>query len=210
MITEMKKVPQAALPRGFAGRITFIFMNMGHKSTYENVAKVLELQPEDDLLEVACGNGYFLKKYASHIHSVAGLDLSDLSVKQATKKNKERVAARTAEFVQGDASKLPWEDNKFSVVTAMGSFTGFPKPLESLKEMYRVLRPGGRAVIGLEWNAEDGLDHTKHIEKYGMRMYTEDEAQTMMKESGFFSISFTYAKGFMMPKMMIARGVKLE
>jgi|LGOV01.1.fsa_nt_gb ubiquinone/menaquinone biosynthesis C-methylase UbiE len=210
MITEMKNVPQAALPRGFAGRITFIFMNRGHKSTYENVAKVLELQPEDDLLEVACGNGYFLKKYASHIHSVVGLDLSDLSVKQATKKNKERVAARTAEFVQGDASKLPWEDNKFSVATAMGSFMGFPKPLESLKEIYRVLRPGGRTVIGLEWNAEDGLDHTKHIEKYGMRMYTEDEARTMMKESGFSSISFTYAKGFMMPKMMIAHGVKLE
>jgi len=208
MIVEKKKVPQTALPRGFAGRIAFIFMNRGHKSIYENVARVLELQPEDELIEVGCGNGYFLKKYASHVHSIAGLDLSELAVKLVTKKNKERIAAGTAEFVRGEASKLPWEDNKFSVATAMGSFTGFPEPLDSLKEMHRVLRSGGRAVIGIEWNAEDGLDHTKHVEKYGMRMYTEDEVRAMMKEAGLSDISITYAKGLMMPKMMIARAVK--
>jgi len=96
MNLQKKKVPQFVLPRGFAGRVTFIFMNRGHKSIYENVAKVLKLQPEDDLLEVACGNGYFLKKYASHVHSVAGLDLSELAVKLAARKNKDRVAAGTA------------------------------------------------------------------------------------------------------------------
>lgn len=72
MTEQEKKVPQALLPRGLTGRITLIFMNIGHKSIYKNVVKVLQLQPEDDLLEVACGNGYFLKKYASHVHSVTG------------------------------------------------------------------------------------------------------------------------------------------
>jgi len=208
MNTEKKKVTQFVLPRGFAGRVTFVFMNRGHKSIYENVAKVLELQPKDDLLEVACGNGYFLKKYASHVHSVAGLDLSELAVKLAKRKLRDRIAAETVDIVQGDASRLPWEDNRFNVAVTMGSFTGFPKPSESLKEMYRVLRAGGRAVISLEWNAEDGLDHTKHVEKYGMKMYTEDEVRALMKEAGFSDISLTHAKGFMMPKMMIVRGVK--
>jgi len=185
-----------------------MFMNRGHKPIYENVAKVLELQPEDDLLEVACGNGYFLKKYASHVHSVAGLDISELSVKMATKRNRDRVEARNAEFVQGDASQLPWEDNRFSAATAMGSLPGFPEPSKSLKEMYRVLRPGGRAVISIEWNAEDGKDHSKEVDKYGYQIWTEDEVRTMLKEAGFSDVSITYAKGLMMPKMMIARGVK--
>jgi len=208
MNDQKKKAPQFVLPRGFAGRVTVIFMNRGHKSIYENVAKVLKLQPEDDLLEVACGNGYFLKKYASHVHSVAGLDLSQLSVKLAARKNKGRVAAGTAKFVQGEASQLHWEDNKFSVAAVMGSFPVFPKPLESLKEMYRVLRPGGRVVVSMEWNAEDGKDHSKEVEKYGYRIWAEDEVRAIMKEAGFSEISITYAKGLMMPKMMLARGVK--
>ena len=208
MNDQKKKVSQFVLPRGFAGRITVIFMNRGHKSIYENVAKVLELQPEDDLLEVACGNGYFLKKYASHVHSVAGLDLSELMVKIAIKKNKDRATAGTVEIVQGNVSQLPWEDNRFSAATTIGSFTVFPEPLECLTEMYRVLHPEGRAVVSIGWNAEDGLDHTKHVEKYGMKIYTEDEVQAMMKEGGFSEVSITYAKGFMMPKLMIACAVK--
>jgi len=208
MNVEKKKVSQFVLPRGFEGRIRFIFMNMGHKSIYENVAKVLELQPEDDLLEIACGNGYFSKKYASHVHSVAGLDLSELCVKLATKKNKHRVAAGTAEFVHGEASQLPWEDGKFSAATSMGSFPGFPKPLDTLKEIYRVLRPAGRAVISIEWNAEDGKDHSKEVVKYGYQIWSEVDVRNMFKEAGFSDISITYAKGLMMPKMMVACGVK--
>ena len=208
MTEKKKKVPQALLPRGLAGRITVIFMNIGHKSIYKNVAKVLQLQQDDDLLEVACGNGYFLKKYASHVHSVAGLDLSELVVKMAKKKHRDRIKAGTAEFVHGDASQLPWEDSRFSVATTMGSFTSFPKPLESLKEIYRVLRPGGRVIVSLEWNAEDGLDHTKEVEDYGMRMWTEDDIRATLKEAGFSEISITYTKGLKIPKMMIARAVK--
>jgi tRNA/tmRNA/rRNA uracil-C5-methylase (TrmA/RlmC/RlmD family) len=128
MNSEKKKVPQVALPKGFVGRITFIFMNRGHKSIYKNVAKVLELQPEDDLLDVACGNGYFLKKYALNVHNVAGLDLSELAVKLAAKKNKERVAARTAEFVQGDASKLSWGITSSALLQQWVVSLGFQSP----------------------------------------------------------------------------------
>jgi len=209
MNVQKKKVPQVVLPRGFAGRVTFIFMNRGHKPIYENVAKVLKLQPEDDLLEVGCGNGYFLSKYASHVHSIAGLDLSELAIKLAGKKNKDRVAAGTAEFAQGESSRLPWENNKFSAASSMGSFIGFPKPLDTLKEIYRVLRPAGRAVISIELNAEDGKDHSKEAEKYGYQIWTEADIRNMFKEARFSDVSITYAKGLMMPKMMIASGVKL-
>jgi SAM-dependent methyltransferase len=210
MKAQKKKLPQHALPRGFAGRITALLMEKFHKTIYENVSKALDLKPEDDLLEVACGNGYFLKKYASHVHSVAGLDLSELMVKLAKKKHKDRVAAGTGEFVQGEAAQLPWKDNRFSIVITMGSFVGFPKPLDSLKEMCRVLRPGGRAVVSIEWNAEDGLDHAKEVKKLGLSLWREDDIRSMMKEAGFSDVSFTYAQGYKIPKMMIARAVKTE
>jgi SAM-dependent methyltransferase len=205
---QERKLPQTMLPRGFAGRVTFTLMNRFHKTIYKNVAEALELKPEDDLLEVACGNGYFLKKYASHVHSVSGLDFSELAIKLAIKNNKDRMDAGTAKFVHGEASQLAWEDNKFSCATVMASIHAFPKPLEALKEIYRVLRPEGRLVVSIEQNAEDGLDHSKNVKQWGMHVWKEDDIRAMMKDAGFSEVSINYTKGFMMPKGMVARGIK--
>jgi len=208
MAERTKNVPQPMLPRGFLGRITLMGMNLGHRSIYKNVAAALALQPDDDLLEVACGNGFFLKKYASHVRSIAGLDLSELCINMAKKKYRGRIEAGTAEFVNGEASRLPWNDSRFSVVTSMGSFIGFPQPLEALKEMRRVLRPGGRAVVCVEWHAEDGLAHTREVEGFGMKLWTEEEVRAAIMEAGFSEVLFTYARGLKMPRMMIAKAVK--
>ncbi len=202
------KMLQRLLPRRFAGWLDYKSMNTGHKSIYESVAKVLELKPEDDLLEVACGNGYFLKEYASHVHSVAGLDLSELAVKLATSKNKDRVKAGIAEFVCGAASQLPWADNKFSAATCMGTFPWLSKPLDTLKEVYRVLRPAGRAVISVEWHTEDGVDRSKEIERFGHETWSKPDVISMFKAVGFSDISITYAEGHRTRNMMIVHAAK--
>ena len=183
-------------------------MVTGHRTIYKNVAAALNLKPEDDYIEVGCGSGIFMKLYASHVHSVAGLDHSEDMVKLASRYNQKRVEEDTAEFCHGDASELPWEDEKFSAAAAIATFFFWPKPLESLKEIHRVLRPGGRLVISLGWNADDGIDHTKHIKKYGIRLYTGREMQAMFKEAGFRESSIAYSKGFGMPRLMIASAVK--
>jgi ubiquinone/menaquinone biosynthesis C-methylase UbiE len=199
---------QRLLPRRLTEWIDYKLMNVGHKSIYENLAKVLELKPEDDFLEVACGNGYFLKRYASHVHTIAGLDLSQLTVKLATKQNKDRVTAGSAEFVCDEASQLPWEDNKFSAATCMGAFPWLSKPLDTLKEIYRVLRPAGRAVISIEWHTEDGLDRSKETERFGHQTWSEAEVRNMFTAAGFSDISVTYAAGHRTHNMMIVHAAK--
>lgn len=205
MDNQNKKLPQQMLPRGFGGWITGWIMPIMHESIYKLIYPLLELKSDDDLLEVGCGSGHFLKKYANNVRSIAGLDLSEVMIKIAKRKNKKRIAAGTAEFVQGEASKLPWNDNSFSVVTTMGSFIAFPKPLESLMEMYRVLRPEGRAVIGIEFNKEDGVDYTKMAEDWGIKILSEEDIRTMMAKAGFSDIHFNYFKSMGMPKAMIVQ-----
>ncbi len=202
------RIPQFLLPRGFVGRITYSMMNVGHKAIYKNVAEVLAPQPEDDLLDVPCGNGYFLKKFAPQVRSIAGLDISELGIRLASKKHADRLAAGTGEFVCGDAGELPWQDHRFTAVACMGGLPAFSHPDEALKQIHRVLRPGGRAVVSIEWNAEDGHDHTKEYEKYGFRIWTEDEVRGLMKEAGFPDVSMTYKTAMGMPKMMLVRAVK--
>jgi len=172
------------------------------------VAAALNLQPEDDYLEIGCGSGIFMKLYASHVRSITGLDHSEDMVKLATHYNRKRVEEGTAKFRQGEALELPCEDEKFSAVAAIATFMFWPEPLESLKEIHRVLRPGGQLVISLGWNADDGKDHAKHIKKYGIKLYTGKEMQSMFQAAGFLESSIAYSKGFMMPKLMIARAVK--
>lgn len=208
MNNQKKKMPQQMLPRGFGGYISGWIMPIFHSTIYKRVYPVLDLKPEDDLLEVGCGSGHFLKKYASHIKSIAGIDLSDVMIKIANRKNRDRILGGTAEFIKGDASELPWDDNRFSAVTSMGSFIGFPRQLESLNEMHRVLRPGGRTVVSIEWNAEDGMDHSKKVEDWGMKLLSEDDVRSMMAEVGFKDISFAYFKDFGTPNMMIVQGRK--
>jgi SAM-dependent methyltransferase len=203
-----KTLPQPLLPRGFIGGLVARLMPLGHAPIYKRVAGVLDLQPEDELLDVACGAGYFLKRYAHHVKNIAGLDYSEVMVKIAKNKHKKRIAAGTAEIEFGEASHLPWEKDRFSVVTSMGSFIAFPKPLDSLKEMHRVLRPGGRVVVSIEYNAEDGKDYSKDVEKYGYGIWTEDEVRSMFKEAGFTNVDIKYAREMGMPRMMLACGTK--
>ena len=201
-------LPQNVKPRGFWGRIAVRVMAKGLRTTYKNVATVLDLHPEDDFLEIGFGSGIFMKLYAFHVRSITGLDHSEDMVKLATHYNRKRVEEGTAEFRQGEASEFPWEDEKFSAIAAIATFMFWPKPLESLREIHRVLRPEGRLVISLGWNADDGRDHAKHIKKYGIRLYTSKEIQAMFQEAGFSESSITYSKGFKGHKIIIVRGIK--
>lgn len=209
MEKQQQRRSQLVMPRGFMGRVSFLLMHWMHRPIYDNAAPALALQPADDLLDVGCGDGYFLDKYAAGVRSIAGLDHSELAISSALGRHKNRIAAGTAKFVRGEAARIPWPDGAFSVVTSMGSFVVFPEPLETLIEMHRVLRPGGRALILLEINAEDGKDHSTEASKYGMRIWSEAEIREALTEAGFSEVRVYYAKGPGGSRTMMVHGRKI-
>ena len=117
---------------------------------YAAYAKGLDLRPEDEVLDVACGSGVFLAKHATHVRRIAGLDMSQAMIDQARRENADRISERSAEFVVGDAATLPWPDDTFTVVTSNDVNCYEAKAPAAIKEMYRVLKPGGRAVVGMD------------------------------------------------------------
>lgn len=98
----------AGVPSGPLGWVSAKWtMPVLHGPIYPVMASALELTPEDDLLEVACGSGVFLAEHAGSAHFVAGLDLSDVQVHLARRRLAARIVAGTAEIIKGDVGALP-------------------------------------------------------------------------------------------------------
>ena len=203
-------------PTGFFGKILAKGMAWGHKDFYNNTARVLDLTHFDKYLEIGFGSGLFIKKYASYVEKIAGIDYSEDMVSLANNINKDLVKSGKAEFKHGNVTSLPWKNNEFSVVVGIETFYFLTEPKAALKEMYRVIAPGGRLVIEMAHNKDDGLDHTRDIKKMNLNLYSSDEIINMLKETGFSEIAIYYFKGFripfkryLVPKGMIVKAMKL-
>jgi SAM-dependent methyltransferase len=160
------------------------------------VAGLIDLQPDDELLDVACGAGYFLTESAAHVGRVAGIDRSGPKVGLARQRLADRIAAGTAEVAQGDAGALPFEDGRFSAVTCSDAFPFFPDPDRSLAEMCRVLRPGGRAVIDMNPTLPDGTE-SRRMRGPGGEFWAWNDADVRrkMEAAGFGDIAITHVPG---------------
>lgn len=105
-----------------------------------------ELSPQSNVLEVAPGPGYFAIELAKlGDYKVTGLDISNTFV-QIARDDSARAGVRV-DFRQGNASRMPFQGASFDFLLCRAAFKNFSEPHQALEEMYRVLRPGGKALI---------------------------------------------------------------
>jgi ubiquinone/menaquinone biosynthesis C-methylase UbiE len=98
------------------------------------------------VLEVAPGPGYFAIELAKlGAYRITGLDISRTLVEIARSKAAE--AGVNVDFRRGDAAHMPFASESFDFLLCRAAFKNFTEPLPALKEMYRVLKPGGQALI---------------------------------------------------------------
>jgi ubiquinone/menaquinone biosynthesis C-methylase UbiE len=180
------------VPHGPLGRIGARMLAATKGSYYRAIAAQLDLQADDVLLDVGCGSAGLLVEQASHVSYVAGLDASELQVEMARRRLAARLAAGTAEIVLGDAAALPWEDGRFSVVASLDAMKFVPDPEAALREMGRVLRPGGRAVVTMSDAAKSPVGSTSRsgtLDAWGMWYWSDADARRMAEEAGFVDVT---------------------
>jgi ubiquinone/menaquinone biosynthesis C-methylase UbiE len=118
-------------------------------STEESLRVLLDamaVTPADIALDVACGPGIVACSLAARAHHVTGVDLVPAMLEQARKRQTEK-ALRNVSWQSGDATKLPFEDESFSLVVTRYSFHHLLQPADALREMVRVCRRGGRIAV---------------------------------------------------------------
>lgn len=115
----------------------------------KRVVKIIQNTQPSTILDVATGTGDLAialaqKNPQAHI---TGFDLSNGMLEHGRKKVKERKLEQQIDMIQGDAENMPFDDNSFDAVTVAFGARNFETLEKGLKEIYRVLKPGGTFVI---------------------------------------------------------------
>ncbi|KGA99150.1 ubiquinone/menaquinone biosynthesis methyltransferase [Alkalihalobacillus alcalophilus ATCC 27647 = CGMCC 1.3604] len=119
-----------------------------HKSWRKSTMKKMDVQRGQQALDVCCGTGDWTIALAQAVGStghVEGLDFSQNMLKVGQEKV-DNLKLKQVNLVHGNAMELPYEDNQFDYVTIGFGLRNVPDYTQVLKEMYRVVKPGGKVV----------------------------------------------------------------
>ena len=117
----------------------------GGMALTQHLGEIMNLGPDDHLLDVACGRGLSALHLAQHLGCcVTGIDYGAENLEAARLGADDKGLVQRATFRQGDAEQLPFAPETFSAVISECSFCTFPDKATAAREMVRVLRPGGR------------------------------------------------------------------
>lgn len=118
--------------------------------TRERLKEALRLSPGDRVLEIGPGTGYYSLDVAEWAGPDGSLDIFDIQ-QEMLDHTMGRAAGRGIENIRptrGDAQRLPFEPSSFQAAFLVTTLGEIPDPAAAIAELARVIRPGGRLVVG--------------------------------------------------------------
>ncbi len=178
-------------------------------ATTRETLKRLCSHPGDALLDVGCGTGTFLQALASAFPSakLTGVDPSPAMLDIARAK-----LGPAAELKPGRAESLPFLDETFDVVVSTSTFHYLRRPGKALREIARVLKPGGEIVI-TDWCHDYLACHVYDLilrcfNRAHFRTHGRDECRRLLEGSKFQSIDIERYKINWLWGLMTAKAQK--
>jgi len=144
------------------------------------------------LLDVGCGTGLYSMRASIAGANVSGIDISEKMLEIAEKKAK--MLSLPINFTYGDMENLPFAENTFDIVLSVTALEFSKNPLKALKEIHKVLKPKGKAVIGVLsaisiWakKRKEKAKKTNSVYVY-THFFKPQELSSLMAKAGFRSI----------------------
>jgi SAM-dependent methyltransferase len=137
-------------PQGILGRLGGIIMASTNEGCGAWVIDLIEVGPNDNVLEVGFGPGVVIQRLSKRASEgyVAGIDPSREMVQQARARNATAIQNGRVDLRRGSVDSLPFDDGSFDKALAVNSMQVWPNRAIGLREMRRVMKPGARIALG--------------------------------------------------------------
>jgi ubiquinone/menaquinone biosynthesis C-methylase UbiE len=163
-------------------------LEANHLHVARQALALMKLKPQDRVLDLSCGSGWATRLLAAQLPAgnAAGVDISGEMIGIATERSR---GIRNVEFVQSSAEALPYPEGAFDKILCIEAFYYYSDQHRVLEELSRVLVPGGRIFILIDFYRDNPCwkDWIGHLEvKVHLRSTAEYIA--LLKESGLVHI----------------------
>jgi ubiquinone/menaquinone biosynthesis C-methylase UbiE len=174
---------QSRRPSGWLGELVARVMSFETQPANRLAVQELAVQAGEAVLEVGCGHGRTLARLAeAPCAYAAGIDPSEVMVRLARGRMRRWIDAGRADVVLASSAKIPHPDRRFDAALAVHVVYFWNDPAADLREIHRVLRPGGRVLLGYRPRDEETLAALP-ASVYALRSVAEIES--LLGESGF-------------------------
>lgn len=177
---------QFARPAGVAGWLVGRLMGVKNAAMNRVAVELLDVQPDDAVLEIGFGPGVAIELIARRLTSgyVAGVDHSPVMLRQAARRNRKMMARGRVELRRASVVALPFEGGCYTKVFEVNTLHHWPAPEENLQEVRRVMAPGGLLLVCLR------MKHPT-ARRFAAPGYTEDEIEAieaLLRGAGFHDL----------------------
>src|SRR5262249_50524029 len=185
---------QSRCPSGLLGWVIGQIMSVETAAANDAALAALALELGDRVLEVGFGHGRTVERAAAMVPEgfVAGIDASMEMVRMATRRCRRLVGAGRVRLALADGASLPYADASFDKGYTVHTMYFWKDPGQHLRELGRVLRDGGRLVLGFHAKKEAvaAAFPASVYTFYGM-----DEVRRLLEEAGFVGVEMEHAAG---------------
>jgi SAM-dependent methyltransferase len=169
----------------------------GRRRVIDQVLRGLDLPGDTEILDAGCGSGRNMVELA-RLGTVTGLELADASVAKARSRGVGRV-------VQGTLEAMPFDDDSFDLAVSFDVIEHLDNDRAALRELRRVVRPGGRLVVTVPayqslWSEHDVVNHHR-------RRYIRPTLEIAARSAGWSTDATTHFNGLLLPAAVAHRAL---